>query len=77
MTETNESPQSSKRLLLKGHDNFIEWIKRFKAYADLEGWGTFKDGKFTEASSEKAKEAKRWLVGNLIICFNCYVVCEK
>ena len=62
--ETTESPQNSKRLLLKGHDNFIEWIKRFKAYAEIEEWGTFKDGKFIP-NKEKAKEAKKWVIGNI------------
>ena len=61
--ETAES-QTSKRLLLKGHDNFIEWIKRFKAYAEIEEWGTFKDGKFIPKEGQ-AKAAKKWVVGNI------------
>ena len=63
--ETAES-QTSKRLLLKGHDNFIEWIKRFKAYAEIEEWGTFKDGKFIpNKDSLNPKAAKKWVVGNI------------
>ena len=43
----------------------IRWTKRFHALVELEEWGSIKYGVYTQATPEKGKEAKKWVIMNL------------
>ncbi len=52
------------RSKLRGQINFIEWMKRFEAFAKIKSWGSFSRGKFTEVEN-KSSEAFEWIICNV------------
>ena len=58
------SDESKSKSKLRGQVNYIEWAKRFQAFAKIKNWGTFNKGKFIPAP-DKSGEAFEWIINNI------------
>ena len=54
-----------KRFKLKGQANYLEWLKRFKTMAKIEGWGYFGDEGLFTVIAGKENYALKWMMMNI------------
>ena len=56
--------EESNRVKLKGSANYLEWFKRFRAFARIKNWGSLEEGVFVPTSDSKELEGIEWIINN-------------